>query len=572
MRRVLSGVTASRGLALGRARIRAARVVEVEERLLPPEAVEQEVARLLEAIASTRAELARLRGQLQGALAQEVGEFLDVHALLLDDPELLIGLTDLIRTGRYAASYALRLQRDRLAAVFNAMEDPYLRSRREDIDQVIDRVLAALRPEPGEDEIIGLAGEVLVTDTVSPTELAPLAERGVVAILVSRGSPLSHSAILARSFGLPMLIAAAEELGAITGGSAVMVDAGRGEIIVEPGPEDLAELRRREAAEAREQRSLIRLRNAATRTLDGVDIRLTANAESPDEVARARQLGASGVGLFRTEYLFLQRSEPPDEEEQFQAYRDAVLAMEGRPVTLRTIDLGADKADAAGITLPQEPNPALGLRGVRLALARPALARTQLRAMLRASAHGPLRILVPMVSQREELLAMRRLLHDCDAELRREGHAIAAHTPLGAMIEVPATAFALECFLPVMDFASIGSNDLIQYLLAADRSNDAVGELFTPLHPVVIRALHEVIRTCHRAGTPLSLCGEIAGDPRHARLLLALGLTEFSMHPANLLEVRAAIRQCELRALRRRTGALLRARDRAALERATERL
>lgn len=572
MRRVLSGVTASRGLALGRARIRAARVVEVEERLLPPEAVEQEVARLLEAIASTRAELARLRGQLQGALAQEVGEFLDVHALLLDDPELLIGLTDLIRTGRYAASYALRLQRDRLAAVFNAMEDPYLRSRREDIDQVIDRVLAALRPEPGEDEIIGLAGEVLVTDTVSPTELAPLAERGVVAILVSRGSPLSHSAILARSFGLPMLIAAAEELGAITGGSAVMVDAGRGEIIVEPGPEDLAELRRREAAEAREQRSLIRLRNAATRTLDGVDIRLTANAESPDEVARARQLGASGVGLFRTEYLFLQRSEPPDEEEQFQAYRDAVLAMEGRPVTLRTIDLGADKADAAGITLPQEPNPALGLRGVRLALARPALARTQLRAMLRASAHGPLRILVPMVSQREELLAMRRLLHDCDAELRREGHAIAAHTPLGAMIEVPATAFALECFLPVMDFASIGSNDLIQYLLAADRSNDALGELFTPLHPVVIRALHEVIRTCHRAGTPLSLCGEIAGDPRHARLLLALGLTEFSMHPANLLEVRAAIRQCELRALRRRTGALLRARDRAALERATARL
>lgn len=572
MRRVLSGVTASRGLALGRARIRAARVVEVEERLLPPEAVEQEVARLLEAIASTRAELARLRGQLQGALAQEVGEFLDVHALLLDDPELLIGLTDLIRTGRYAASYALRLQRDRLAAVFNAMEDPYLRSRREDIDQVIDRVLAALRPEPGEDEIIGLAGEVLVTDTVSPTELAPLAERGVVAILVSRGSPLSHSAILARSFGLPMLIAAAEELGAITGGSAVMVDAGRGEIIVEPGPEDLAELRRREAAEAREQRSLIRLRNAATRTLDGVDIRLTANAESPDEVARARQLGASGVGLFRTEYLFLQRSEPPDEEEQFQAYRDAVLAMEGRPVTLRTIDLGADKADASGITLPQEPNPVLGLRGVRLALARPALARTQLRAMLRASAHGPLRILVPMVSQREELLAMRRLLHDCDAELRREGHAIAAHTPLGAMIEVPATAFALECFLPVMDFASIGSNDLIQYLLAADRSNDALGELFTPLHPVVIRALHEVIRTCHRAGTPLSLCGEIAGDPRHARLLLALGLTEFSMHPANLLEVRAAIRQCELRALRRRTGALLRARDRAALERATARL
>lgn len=572
MRCELSGVTAARGLALGRARIRAPHVMEVEERSLAPEAVEPEIQRLSEAIAATRTELARLRDQIQGALAQDVGEFLDIHALLLDDPELMTGLAGLIRTGRYAASYALKLQRDRLVAVFDAMEDPYLRSRREDVDHVLGRVHAALQRGQDGGDIIGLAGEVLVTDTVAPTELVPMAERGVLAVLMSRGSPMSHSAILARSIGLPMLVVSAEALATIPDGAAVMVDAGRGQIIVEPGAEDLADLRQRELAEAREQRSLIRLRNAATRTRDGVDIALSANAESRDDVARARQLGAAGVGLLRTEFLYLQRSDPPSEDEQYAAYRDAVLAMDGRPVTLRTLDLGADKADSAGIALSREPNPALGLRGVRLALARPALLRTQLRAMLRASAHGPVRILVPMVSQRTEMLAVRRLLHESRRALCREGHALAQDTPLGAMIEVPAAAFALPTLIDTMDFVSIGTNDLIQYLLAADRTNESLGALFSPLHPAVLRALHEIVETCRKADTPVSICGEIAGDPRCTRLLLALGLRDLSMHPASLLEVRAAVRQCELRGLRRRLGSLLRAHDRSALERAVARL
>ncbi len=572
MRSQLSGTTASRGLALGRARIRTSRVIEVEERHLAPEAVEQEVVRLVEALQSTRAELAHLRDRIQGTLAQEVGEFLDLHAMLLDDPELVSALTALIRTGRHTASYALHLHHERLAAAFGAMEDPYLRSRREDLDHVFGRVQAALRPAMDDGDIIGIAGDVLVTDTLSPTELVPMVERGVLAVLVSRGSPMSHSAILARSLNLPMLIVPGDALARIPEGTAVMVDAARGEIIVDPGPQDLADLREREAAEAREQRSLIRLRSAATRTRDGIDIALMANAESRDEVARARQLGAFGVGLMRTEFLYLQRTDPPEEDEQYAAYRDAVLAMEGHPVTLRTLDLGADKADASGITLPREPNPALGLRGVRLALARPALLRTQLRAMLRASAHGPVRILVPLVSQRAELRAVRHQLRECERELRREGHAVARGIPLGAMIEVPAAAFALPTMLDAMDFASIGTNDLIQYLLAADRANDAVGALFSPLHPAVIRALHEIVVACRAARKPLSICGEMAGDPGCTPLLLALGLTELSMHPSTLLEVRAAVRQCELRALRLRTGALLRARDRDALERTLARL
>ena len=572
MRLALSGIAAAKGLALGRARIREPHIQDIEERTLAPEDVDAEIARLHQAIAATRAELAKLREQLQGALAQEIGEFLDLHALLLDDPDLVLGLTELIRTGHYAASYALKLQRDRLAAVFDGMDDPYMRSRREDIDHVIGRVQAALLRGLDGSEVIGLAGEVLVTDSVAPAELAQLSERGVVAVLVSHGSPLSHSAILARSLGLPMLIAPPEALAAIPDGAAVMVDAGRGEIIVEPGPDDLSDLREREFVQAREQHALARLRDKPTQTRDGVDIRLYANAESREDVARAFRLGAAGIGLYRTEFLFLQRREPPDEEEQLAAYRDAVLGMNGRPVTLRTLDLGADKADATGIALAREPNPAMGLRGVRLALARPVLFRAQLRAMLRASGYGPVRILVPMVARREEMLSVRTLLRDCARELRREGHHLADDIPLGAMIEVPAAAFALPTMIATMDFVSIGTNDLIQYLLAADRGNDALGDLFSPLYPAVLRALHEIIDTCARARKPLSICGEIASDPHFTPLLLALGLTEFSMHPAALLEVRARIRQTELRPLRRRRAALLRAGDRAALEKLVARL
>lgn len=572
MRLALSGLTAAKGLALGRARIRQSHVLDIEERTLAPEEAEAEVARLLQAMAATRAELAGLREQLQGALTQEIGEFLDMHVLLLDDPELTSGLTDLIQTGLYSASYALKLQHDRLAAVFEAMDDPYLRSRREDIDQVLGRVQAALQRGLDGSDVIGLAGEVLIADNVAPAELAQLSERGVVAVLVAQGSTLSHSAIMARSLGIPMLVVAADVLGTIQEGNAVMVDGGRGQIIVEPDPDDLLELRTREFAQGRERRALTRLRDQPTTTRDGFTIRLFANAESREDIARAHRLGVTGVGLYRTELLFLQRREPPDEDEQLAAYRDAVLGMNGRPVTLRCFDLGADKADSAGISLPREPNPALGLRGIRLALVRPALFRTQLRAMLRASAYGPVRILIPMVTRREEMVLVRRILRECASELRHEGHHLPDTVELGAMIEVPAAAIALSPMLATVDFVSIGSNDLVQYLLAADRGNDALGEMFSPLYPAVIRVLHEVIRTCRASATPISICGEIAGDTRFTRLLLALGLTDFSMHPSSLLDIRAVIRNSSLRPLRRQAGALLRAGRRATLERIVARL
>jgi len=541
--------------------VRLPHVLDVAEERIEAGDVEAELERLHAAVDTVRDEMRALRQRLHGALAQEVGEFLDLHALLLDDPELLQGLDELIRTGRYSADYALRLQRDRIAGVFTGMDDAYLRSRIDDIDQVIGRIHAALHRRSA--DLQGIAGDILVTDNIAPADLAQLQAQGVMAVVTAGGSALSHSAILARSLHLPLVVGAVQALQKVNDGDVLAVDGGSGLVVVEPNAEDLRSHRARMREQVRERRQLNRLRREPTRTIDGVDIKLWANAESRSDVAEAHALGAAGVGLYRTEFLFLQRNELPDEEEQFRAYRDVVLGMTGRTVTIRTLDLGADKADRTGLVLEDEPNPALGVRGVRLSLAREVLFRTQLRAMVRASGYGPVRILVPMVSCREEVVAVRTLLDSVTAELRAEGLEAAETVPLGAMIEVPAAAVGLPTFIDAIDFLSIGTNDLIQYLLAADRNNDALGDLYSPLHPALFRLLANVITLANRRGKPVAVCGEMAGDAHLAPLLLALGLSEFSLHPATLLELRRAIRNCDLAALRRRAPSLLRARDRA---------
>jgi phosphotransferase system enzyme I (PtsI) len=337
-------------------------------------------------------------------------------------------------------------------------------------------------------------------------------------------------------------------------------------VVRDPEAEDLREHRMRVREGKRERRELNRLRREPSRTRDGVDIRLWANAESREDVAEAHALGAAGVGLYRTEFLFLGRRELPDEETQFRAYRDLVLGMTGRTVTIRTLDLGADKADNTGLVLPDEPNPALGVRGVRLSLRRKAVFEAQLRAIVRASDYGPVRLLVPMVASREEVLAVRAELERTVAALRAEGHATAEQLPLGTMIEVPAAALALPGFIDAVDFLSVGTNDLIQYLLAADRNNEALGDLYTPLHPALVRLLADVIATARANDKPIAVCGEMAGDAALVPLLLALGLEEFSLHPATLLEVRQAIRACDLSGLRARTAELVGARDRVGIE------
>ena len=572
MRLDLSAQGASKGQALGRARVREPHALSADEQRIVPERVQDEIERLHAAIATVRLEMEALRQRLQGALSAEVGEFLDLHSLLLDDPELLASLDEMIRVGLYNADHALRVQRDRIAGVFLDMDDPYLRSRIDDIDQVIGRIHAALHRH--EADLAGVAGDILIAHDVAPAELAQLQAQGVLAVVTAKGSPLGHNAILARSLHLPLIVGAAEALAHVNDGDVLVVDGGSGLIIREPAAADLRAHHARVREAKREQRSLKRLRREPTRTVDGIDIKLWVNAESRAGVAEAHALGAAGVGLYRTEFLFLDRPSialeppmPPDEDEQFRAYRDLVLGMTGRTVTIRTLDLGADKADATGLALRHEANPALGLRGVRLSLARRPLFRIQLRAIARASAYGPVRVLVPMVSTRGEIIAVRDLLHDVLIELRAQGESVPERLPVGAMIEVPSAALALRDFIGLVDFISIGTNDLLQYLLAADSNNDALGDLYSPLHPAVIRLLRDVIRIARARGKPVAVCGEMAGDALYTPLLLALGLEEFSLHPDALLEVRQAVRGCSLAALRSRAPALLRARDGDAIAR-----
>jgi phosphotransferase system enzyme I (PtsI) len=570
----LTGNGAARGMALGRARLEQPSRYLVDDRPLAAEDVASELDRLDRALTLARAELAALREKLHGVLAREVGDFIDAHSLILADRELTAGLADLVRVGRYRASAALKMQRDRLVAVFEAMDDPYLRSRKEDIDHVIGRVQAALVRESSAEErkLAARVGEVLVSDTVAPSELVPLAEHGVLGVVLTSGSPLSHSAILARSLRLPMIVAAHDALSHIQDDDLILIDGEHGEVIVHPTAQDIASYRNWQREVVQRGKILALLRDADTRTRDGVPIHLYANAELPADIAQARACGAAGIGLYRTEFLFLQRKEIPGEEEQFLAYRDLVLGMGGLPVTIRTLDLGADKADSSGLVLEDEDNPALGVRGVRLSLRRPQLLIMQLRAILRASNYGPVRVLVPMVSTMEEMASVRHLLNESARDLRTAGYEIADHIELGAMIEVPAAAIALPGMIKKLDFIAIGTNDLVQYTLAVDRNNDQLANLYDPLHPAVLRLLAQTIATAARAGRQVTLCGEMAGDVRYTGLLLALGLTEFSMHPGLLLEVREAVNSFDRSLLVDHAKPLLRAITREGILHVLERL
>lgn len=563
MRRVIKGNAAAPGMALGRVRLEQPARFSIDTTPLPDAEVDAEVARLEHAFARAREDMVELKRKLHGALAREVGEFIDAHALLLDDPDLIEGLRAMIRRGHYRADAALKAQRDRLVAVFDNMDDPYLRSRGEDVDHVIARVQNALALQASNEEkkIAKRVGEILVTGSVAPGELARLAEHGILAVVAGSGSPFSHSAILARSLHLPMLVNVEGVLEDLRDGDLVLVDGVRGEVVVHPTAQDLAEYRNWQRDELREGRRLARLAGAETRTRDGYGLRIFANAERPEDIELARNLGVAGIGLYRTEFLFLAHAGLPGEDEQFTIYRDAVLCAGGLPITFRTLDIGADKADAAGLVAAREPNPALGLRGVRLALRQIDVFVTQLRAILRAGCYGPTRVLVPMVTDAAELAEVRRLLDECARDLRTAGHEIPDQLELGAMVEVPAAAINVRALLDIADFLAIGSNDLTQYVLAVDRNNDQIGTLYRPNHPAVLRMLAWVIDRAHEAGKPVCLCGEIAGDPAFAPILVALGLEDFSMTPDRILAQRDTLSRCRREALRALAPRILRARD-----------
>lgn len=568
VRQVLEGQRAAPGMVLGRARLLRLRRHAIDESRLNGDEVDAELARLDAALTRARGELDELRQRLHGAMARDAQPFLETHALILDDPELRAGIEDLIRKGRYRAGAALLAQRDRLVQVFRSMDDPYLRTREDDLQHVIARVLDALEDDGSSEErrLAARLGEILVAENPSPAEVASMAEQGLRGVVASGGSPYSHTAILARSLHLPMLCSTVDAGEILRDGDLLLLDAERGIAVAHPTAQDLGTLRQwqREQAERARQPPLPA---APARTRDGERIALFANAELPGEIAEARTLGAVGVGLFRTELLYLRKQTLPDEDEQFEALRALMQALDGAPATLRTLDLGADKAIGTGLDMPAEINPALGVRGIRHALRHPEILRAQLRAMLRAAGLGPLRILLPMVTLAEEINAVRAHAQACLEELRAEGARVPdSLPPLGAMIEVPAAALGVRAILAEADFLAIGTNDLAQYVLAVDRNLGALSELYDPRHPSLLRLIAGVAAAARRARKPLSVCGEIAGDPVAIPLLLTLGIRELSMAPSRLPQARAAVEATHCARLHALLPRLLRTTTRSELE------
>jgi phosphotransferase system enzyme I (PtsI) len=483
---------------------------------------------------------------------------LTVHSLLLDDPMLTQQTCAIIAERHYNAEWALTSQGQMLVEQFSQMEDEYLRERGAEVRQVIERVLRVLAGKPALLPGFSAAQEeplIVVARDISPADMLRLRGGHFAGFLTDLGGPTSHTAIVARSLSVPAVVGLGSFRSLIRDGDFLIVDGFSGAVIVNPSELVLAEYRERQEAYRRERAELEALLDAPAVTLDGINVRLEANIELPEEAELALKAGADGIGLFRSEFLFMGRTDLPSEQEQYEAYSRVVKAMKGKVVTIRTLDIGADKTLDGDATVAT--NPALGLRAIRYCLDKPEMFATQLRALLRASQHGQIRILIPMISSMNEVHASRQAIESAARELEKSGTPFARNYLLGAMVEVPAIAIAIEPFVQELDFLSIGTNDLIQYVLAVDRGDAEVASLYDPMHPAVLRLIAHTINAADRAGKPVAICGEMAGDASVTRMLLGLGLKEFSMHPQQLLDVKKEVRLSHSNALRVKVASAL---------------
>ena len=544
---VLHGVGVSEGIAIGHAHLASHAALEVAHHVVPEDQVIHEISRLDTAFTTVREELQALHDTIvSGPASAEYEAFLDLHRMILDDPTLSTAAKAYIAQNQCNAEWAITQQMGVLMAQFEEIEDPYLRERKTDVIQVVERVLKVLLGHPGyippSQKLDG--NSVLVAHDLSPADVLQYKQHSFTAFLTDLGGLTSHTAIVARSLNIPSVVALHHARRIIRENDVLIVDGNQGVVIVDPDEHVLAEYRLRQSELELEKQKLKRLRTTIAATLDGTVVELYANIELPQDVDQVKENGATGVGLFRSEFLFLNRDSLPDEEEQFEAYRTVARKMRGMPVTVRTFDLGADKnLDHAKRVAA---NPALGLRAIRLSLAEPQMFNIQLRAILRASRYGQIRILVPMLSNVAEITQTLHLIESAKQSLRNEKIPFDEKVQVGGMIEIPAAALSLDIFMRKLDFLSIGTNDLIQYTLAIDRADDSVAHLYDSLHPAVLRLVAHVIRSANRVGIPVSVCGEIAGDVVFTRLLLGFGLRVFSMHPAQLLTVKREVLRANL--------------------------
>lgn len=555
----MQGQGVVKGYAIGKAVIMGVTALEVAHYRIAPDAIESECMRLRTAMQTARDDLQKLADTLPHDAPRELGPLLTVHSMLLDDTVLIQQICDLITTHHYNAEWALTSQGQLLEEQFSLMANDYLRERGSDVRQVIERVLRVLSGTvtvlPDVDVNDADESLIVVARDIAPAEMLRLREGRFSAFLTDLGGPTSHTAIVARSMNVPAVVGMGHCRGLVRDGDILIVDGFTGAVLINPSARVLKEYRERQAAFRRQRQELVLLRDAPAVTVDGVAIELHANIEQPDEAQAALAAGADGIGLFRTEFLFMNRRTLPSEEDQYNAYSTVVRAMAGRPVTIRTLDIGADKSLDDDIVVAT--NPALGQRAVRYCLARPDMFAAQLRALLRASQHGHIRILIPMITNMQEVRDVRQALALAKNQLKAIDPSVSFNVSLGAMVETPAIAIAIEPFAQALDFLSIGTNDLIQYTLAVDRGDGDVADLYDPLHPAVLRLISNVINAGERYGIPVAMCGEMAGNAALTRLLLGLGLTSFSMHPQQMLDVKKEIIGAHSTGLRRTVASVL---------------
>ena len=559
---IFEGLGVSPGVAIGPAHVRESGHVHVPEYQVPAGKVQAEIERFETAVAKAQKQLAKLQNKaksLHGAAAEELGYLLDAHTLMLASERLLKGVENRIADGRLNAEAAVVAEIADIAASFEAMDDAYLRARAEEVREVGMRVVRNLtdRAFHGFGDLP--ADSIIIAEEISPADTALMDPQKIGGFATVLGGAEGHTAIMARSLGLPAVLGVADLLGTVKSGETVIIDGINGIIIVSPSEERLLEYQSRRQALARELRALARLRNVPAETRDGERISLQANLELPREVGQAAAVGAEGVGLLRTEFLFMNREDLPDEEEQYRALREVIEGMGGLPVTARTLDIGGEKLTMSlDNALGEAVNPALGLRAIRLSLKERKLLETQLAAMLRAAAHGPLRILLPMISSVGEVQEVRKAMEKVARRLKRRSVRIADPLPpLGVMIEVPGAALAADALAKAADFFAIGTNDLTMYTLAIDRAEEGVAHLYNPLHPAILRLIQFSVEAALRARIPISVCGEMAGDPRFTALFLGLGVRDLSMTSNALPRVKSQILSTDLQAATRRAAVIM---------------
>ncbi|MBT8132140.1 MAG: phosphoenolpyruvate--protein phosphotransferase [Gammaproteobacteria bacterium] len=537
---MLSGTGVSRGVAIGGVRLLHQIQPRVVASHIRPGELENEVKRFKAAIHEVIGELRALQSRLEKKVPTEIMSFFDSHLLMLEDQTLSQPVIKLINENQYVSEWALALHRDRLVAMFEDIEDPYLRQRSEDVENVIAKVLKKLSGEKkkkknGKDEYI------VVTHNLAPADVIEHQHDGMRGLICTHGGQMSHAVIIARSLRIPTVTGAHPALELLHEGDQVIVDGSTGMVVAEPDERSLVHFRETQQLELERTKKLKTLRDKATVTRDQLTIELLANVESRAEAKEASRLGAEGIGLFRSEILYINREDMPDEGEQIKVYRQLLKSMNNRPVTLRTMDLWPGASRGLPQHLSISKHPALGLRGIRLCLTHPEIFEPQIRAMLRASTSGQLKILLPMISNLTELLTATTTIERTRQQLLKAGKKIATDIRIGVLIEVPSAALMSHTLIKHVDFLAIGSNDLVQYTLAVDREDDDVQYLYDPLNPAVLKLISMVIMAGEKAGKPVILCGELASDHRICRLLLGLGLRHLSVHPASLLEVKDVI-------------------------------